>query len=252
MSVSAAALARAAEEGVDVSEEAPPVPVAQGPSEAVELSEPMADNPFEDASAAEERSDTAVEEPPGAGVFEEPFQVADDTGGDSEDFEPPDAEISGERLQETPAEGTTPLGDEESDVKVEFDQTNGRTSDDTPPPMKRVQVSNQMDILAELEGLRQQATMGSRERRLRGPEPELDIDALLAGSEQTRELRQRVEKTINSDVFRNMRGLQVAIRIQDARGETIHSLEPVSLEVGHSEKLERLSVRFTVDLENHR
>jgi hypothetical protein len=142
--------------------------------------------------------------------------------------------------------------DEESDVNVEFDQTNGQPVASTQPPMKRVRVSNQMDILAELDGLRQQATMGAGGHRIHGAVKDLDIDALLADSGKSRELKRRVLKTVNSDIFSNMRGLQVAIRIQDADGETIHTLEPVSLAVDKADNLEKLSLRFTVDLENHR
>ena len=74
---------------------------------------------------------------------------------------------------------------------------------------------------------------------------------MLSGSEQTRELKRKVEQALNSDVFQHMHGLQLAIRIQNADGETIHTLEPVSLSVDKAEKLKKLSLRFTVNLENH-
>jgi len=173
------------------------------------------------------------------GPVDEPFAVANDDAPDR----PPTTGDQG------PLRG--PM-DEESDVKVEFDQTNGQPAASTHPPMKRVRLSSQMDILAELDGLRQQATMEAGERRTHGSAEDLDIDALLADSEKSRELKRRVMKALNSDIFSNMRGLQVAIRIQDADGETIHTLEPVSLAVDKADNLEKLSLRFTVDLENHR
>ena len=142
--------------------------------------------------------------------------------------------------------------EEESDLEVEFDKANGDTARVEPPPVKRVQVSNQMDILAELEGLRKQATMGSFSRRGAEAAGDLDIDALLAGTDEARELRRKVEQSLNSDVFRHMGALQLAIRIQNAEGETIHTLEPVSLAVDKAEKLRRLSLQLTVDLENKR
>ena len=120
------------------------------------------------------------------------------------------------------------------------------------PPVKRVQVSNQMDILAELEGLRKQATMGAGGRWARAADQDVDIESLLAGSDPVRELRERVHETLNSDIFKNMRGVQVAVRIHNQDGETIHALDPVNVEVSRAGKLERLSLRFTIDLENKR
>jgi signal recognition particle receptor subunit beta len=140
--------------------------------------------------------------------------------------------------------------EEESDVEVEFDQANGDTARVEPPPVKRVQVSNQMDILAELEGLRKQATMGSFNRQGADSAGDLDIDALLAGTDESRELRRKIEQSLNSDVFRHMGALQLAIRIQNAEGETIHTLEPVSLAVDKADNLRKLSLQLTVDLEN--
>jgi hypothetical protein len=107
-----------------------------------------------------------------------------------------------------------------------------------------------MDILAELEGLRKQATMGSADRWSRGSDQEVDIESLLAGSDPVRELRERIQESLNSDIFGNMRGLQVAVHIQDSAGDTIHTIEPVTVEVTKAGKLERLSLHFTIDLEN--
>ena len=137
--------------------------------------------------------------------------------------------------------------------EVDFERTD---VDITPPPVKRVQVSNQMDILAELDDLRKQATMDPTAKRKEAAR-ELDLDSLLGGAptpkpRRIKELRHKVEKGLNSDIFKRMRNLQVAIRIQDAKGETIHSLEPVSLEVGKSGALEKLSLQFLLDLENQR
>jgi hypothetical protein len=142
--------------------------------------------------------------------------------------------------------------DEESELEIEFDKANGDTVRVEPPQVKRVQVSNQMDILAELEGLRKQATMGSFSRQGADAAGDLDIDALLAGTDEARELSRKIEQSLNSDVFRHMGALQLAIRIQNAEGETIHTLEPVSLAVDKADKLKRLSLQLTVDLENKR
>ena len=61
-----------------------------------------------------------------------------------------------------------------------------------------------------------------------------------------------MEKALNSDIFKNMRGMQLAIRIQNERGETIHTLDPVSLDVEDATALKRLRLRFGLDLENIR
>jgi hypothetical protein len=110
-----------------------------------------------------------------------------------------------------------------------------------------------MDILAELDGLRKQATMASNGRSYQASTPDLDLDSLLSSdSGQSLELRSNVEKSVNSDVFANMRGLQVAIRIQNEGGDTIHSLEPVSLDIENAAALKKLCLRFSLDLENIR
>jgi len=83
--------------------------------------------------------------------------------------------------------------------------------------------------------------------------PDLDLDSLLsAGTGDTRELKRKVDQALNSDIFKNMRGLQVAVRIQDEGGDTIHTFDPVSLEVENAESLKKLCLRFSLDLENIR
>jgi hypothetical protein len=143
--------------------------------------------------------------------------------------------------------------DEDSEViEVEFD-TESRPGLEPPPPVKHVHVSNQMDILAELDGLRKQATMANGGQSFKATTPDLDLDSLLAAdTSQTRELKRKIDQALNSDIFKNMRGLQVAIRIQDEDGDTIHTFDPVSLEVEGAESLKKLCLRFSLDLENLR
>ncbi|MCP4896710.1 MAG: hypothetical protein GY906_07000 [bacterium] len=151
---------------------------------------------------------------------------------------PEETEISQEQIEE------------DREVRVEFDQTDPHIESADPPPVKRVQVSNQMDILAELDGLRKQATMSSTASS-EPREADLDLDALLSPSpNRRRRVSQRVEHALNSDIFKNMSGLQLAIRIQNEDGETIHTLEPVSCKVKKAKDLETLSVLLTIDLEN--
>jgi hypothetical protein len=126
-------------------------------------------------------------------------------------------------------------------------------SGDDAPPVKRVQVTNQMDILAELDTLRKQATMQGRGRDFGSKATDLDLDSLLSSpSPKVRELREKLETAVNSDIFKNMRGFQVAIRITGESGNTIHSFDPVSLEVRDAEGLKKICLRFSLDLENLR
>jgi signal recognition particle receptor subunit beta len=264
-SVSAAALARAAAEGVGSDPEIGerPVPSEAPPPEATSVGEASEDSPFaEDQSAgvhaeAVPEIEMDEEEPFEAVDADSPFAGDEPTSHAVAEVEAPDdlAMVSEAEEDVEVIEDEEPASLEfvpgEPEVEVEFDQTNGEAVEEEPPPLKRVQVSNQMDILAELEGLRKQATMGSFGRRIEESRQDLDIDALLAGSEDTRELQRKVEQALNSDVFQHMNGIQLAIRIEDADGETLHTLDPVSLRVEKAERLKKLSLRFTVDLENH-
>jgi len=138
----------------------------------------------------------------------------------------------------------------EPDVVVDFEKTD---VDMRPPPVKTVHVSNQMDILAELDTLRKEATMSSSYRKDRSSSPELDLDSLLGGGpNRNKELRRRIAKPLNNDIFKHMHALQLAVRIQDSNGETIHILDPVSLHVERASAIEKLSLQFTIDLENVR
>ena len=110
-----------------------------------------------------------------------------------------------------------------------------------------------MDILAELDSLRKQATMGSGGQKFQSSTPDLDLDSLISGEAgQSRELRRKVEKALNSDIFKTMRGMQIAIRLQNEGGDTIHSFDPVSLDIEDAAALKKLCLRLSLDLENLR
>ncbi len=255
-SISAASLARAAEEGVD---DESPVAAEQAAAEAAPEVAPAQP---EVAAAADPAHLPETGFDPDAVEFAE---TVEEPSGVTEAAAPPDHEASGDEVFETSsasddtgqdqvADFEEPFGygpvKPDTDVRVEFD-TGDTSSDDEPPPVKHVVVSNQMDILAELDGLRKQATMRDVGRRFDRETPEIDLDSLLAGdSGRTQELRRKIEKALNSDIFKNMRGLQVAIRIQGKNGDTIHTLDPVSLHVDDATSLHKLCLRFTVDLEN--
>ena len=162
----------------------------------------------------------------------------------------PDAEVT--KVSEEGTDEAPDTTEESEIIEVEFDaETSAEPAE--PPEVKRVHVSNQMDILAELDGLRKQATMGISGRQPRTSAADLDLESLISGDAgQSRELRRKIEKAVNSDIFKTMRGMQIAIRIQNEGGDTIHSLDPVSLDIEDAAALKKLCLRFSLDLENLR
>ena len=239
--VSAARLAKAAEEGVDTAvapgaahpPHRPPTRVS-APAAARVSVETTGGGEHHEAARTEADQSVATRMP----EFEQPFPA---------DGRPAAGVLAHDAVAAT--EVSAPQVGEETEVSVEFDKTDADAGTVAPPPVKRVQLSNQMDILAELEGLRKQATMGGG-RWSRPADRDVDIESLLAGSDPVRELRERVHESLNSDIFKNMRGVQVAVRIHNQDGETIHTLDPITVAVTRAGKLEKLSLRFTVDLEN--
>ncbi len=235
--ISAQSLARAAAEGAeenkhkasaDVASEAPVAPAGTGPPPA----EPPTEPPPQDAEPA------AVESAEAAGP------AGEEAG---EPF--PDAEVT-EVTEDLPDVGS--VNEDSAVIEVEFD-TESRPGLEPPPPVKHVQVSNQMDILAGLDGLRKQATMANGGQSFEAKTPDLDLDSLLStDTGQIKELRRNIDQALNSDIFKNMHGLQVAIRIQDEGGDTIHTFDPVSLEVEDAKSLKKLCLRLSLDLENLR
>jgi signal recognition particle receptor subunit beta len=243
--ISAQSLARAAEEGVGAKAGAahaePASEASATASEAAAVSPPaVLEAPDEDLFA-----DPEVVEPaavPEAAKAKEPTPPIDD--GMAQPF--PDVEVTPVGVE------TASIAEDPEVIEVEFDTETG-DEPAKPPEVKRVQVSNQMDILAELDGLRKQATMGSGERRTEIASPDLDLDSLISGdSGQSRELRRKIEKAVNSDIFKTMRGMQIAIRIQNEGGDIIHSFDPVSVDIEDATKLNKLRLRFSLDLENLR
>jgi signal recognition particle receptor subunit beta len=244
-SISARSLARAAAEGVGEDGEAAG---AEPVSRATDTASKSAEVPS--APVIETSDDDLFTAP----KTEEPTAAA--TEASVQKMAPP-IDAGGE--QPFPDVEVTPVGDEAAHIaedpeviEVEFD---AETSDEPakPPEVKRVQVSNQMDILAELDGLRKQATMGASGRQVQASVPDLDLDSLISGdSGQSRELRRKIEKSVNSDIFKTMRGMQIAIRIQNEGGDTIHSFDPVSLDIEDAAALKKLCLRFSLDLENLR
>ncbi len=280
-SISAAALARAAEEGVEeaapvAAAQAPPagkprervlevVPPVTGDEEAAAAAAPTNASPTESGEAYTPSPDeiTAVQD---IELPEEPEDLQE--AGPDEEQEPfeeapavPEAEEEAgfEAVPETAAcaEDETPqeavAEDAGEDVTVDFDRSADEIVEVTPPPIKRVHVSNQMDILAELDSLREQATMGPARASRGASQPDLDIESLLAGDKpRKREVERTVSQNVNSDVFARTSSLQVAIRLMDTHGDTIQALDPISLPVDDISNLDTLAVRLKLDLENQK
>jgi signal recognition particle receptor subunit beta len=276
--ISARSLARAAEEGVgdenSAATEEDAVAVGATAAETEDIEESVVEPASEEAAAAspaEEGRAEQIGESPEEETVQPPGEEAPAIPGD----EPPPAETSDEDAAEVAVQAEPPspeeapqelrpepesadkVPEEEEDETVEIIDVSfdAETADEPtrPPDVKRVQVSNQMDILAELDSLRKQATMGGGDRRFERSTPDLDLDSLISGDlGNSRELRHKVEQSLNSDIFKNMRGMQIAIRIQDGGGETIHTFDSVSVDVEDATALKKLRLRFSLDLENLR
>jgi len=247
--ISAQSLARAAEEGVG--DQAVTAGSETGPEDAAIATEateaPSAAEP--DVSGKGQSASLDLEAPADSadGVMDqEPTLPADEEIG--QPF--PDADVT--KVSEDAADEAPSIAQEPEIIEVEFDaETSAEPAE--PPEVKRVHVSNQMDILAELDGLRKQATMGISGRQPRTSAADLDLESLISGDAgQSRELRRKIEKAVNSDIFKTMRGMQIAIRIQNEGGDTIHSLDPVSVDIEDATALKKLCLRFSLDLENLR
>ncbi|RLE35770.1 MAG: hypothetical protein DRJ61_02455 [Acidobacteria bacterium] len=137
---------------------------------------------------------------------------------------------------------------------VEFDTGTEDMPEIALPPVKRVHVSDENDILSELEDLRRNATETSFTRSKSGAgRKDLDIDSLLGGGRpRTRDLKRRIEHSLNSNLFKKMHSMQVALRIQDEGGDTMQILDPVTVEIEDASALEKLILQLTIDLENLR
>jgi len=269
-SISAAALARAAEEGVVSDDRTDPEPAPTSAATSVSPPTPATPRP-EPTSDVFTAADEATEDVrPSPGPLDGADRAAADppdgpSGADPEPtFEPepepdiPSLEVSapedapGRSVEMSPPAVPEPSANDAAEI--EFDRTEideGPTVE--PPPMKRVHVSNQLDILAELESLRSGKMAAATGSSGRTSSSEIDIDSLISGAVGgSRELRRRFREELNSDTFARMRGVELVVRVQDAGGQTIQALSPVSLEVEGATDLKTLSLRLIIDLDNIR
>jgi len=278
--VSAAALAEAAEEAVGTAGLAPPpamkdVGRPEAPPPVVEVQEvsPGESEPFGEPEAPPEsfQEETAtIDMPEAAGMEVDPLEKTGPMSGSpmevgtsepfAEEPETLDEEVAEELLLEDAVEDHTAEShdaaapkdeDDEDSVDVDFDTSSEKVEEVTPPPVKRVHVSSQMDILSELDALRRQTTETSRRTTTRAKTPSLDLDALLGGPDPSKKsLKRRIEKSLNSNIFKEMESVQIALRVLNAKGETVHSLDAISLKIENAESLKNLLLQLTIDLEN--
>jgi signal recognition particle receptor subunit beta len=283
-SISAASLARAAEEGVvsntgsdstppplTPTTVAPPMPASGPPKTPTDVFSNSDDTA---ASFGGDRPDDAFAEEPsgevGAGETEVPSLEFESEANVETDGDQPDSggfidqitveAPSADESWQSEATAVSDVGDAGSPEpgfdpaeQVDFDQNVAEEPLTEPPPMKRVHVSNQLDILAELEGLRVGSFSDGAPKGNRPASSEIDIDSLLSGAVGgAKEIRRRVAHGFDSELFDRIRGLEIAVHVKGADGETIHTLEPEVLDVEGSHELSKLSIRFGIDLDKTR
>ncbi len=203
---------------------------------------------------------SAVEAPPGdtsssgAEDLDEPEELTDADMVVDEDLEVAAASATPAPTEDVEPEQAAPAESAESELQIEFEQDEEGAAEVAPPPMKHVHVSNQMDILAELESLRKQATMATPSpRKSTTPSPAMDLDSLLAGDvDHRRELRRKVAEKVNSRVLERLRRVRVAVELQGEDGESLHELEPFALSLEGETDLQKLCLLLTIDLESKR
>jgi signal recognition particle receptor subunit beta len=275
-SISAAALARAAEEGV-VSNGAPAPPAPPAPATPTMVAPPMPASapPAGDSDVFSTPAETPADEPaegPLGGSIElgsmevtAPELIIDEPelSLDVDVIEDDDAslEIDGtEDWQDKTTEVSELSGSVETEpetdptVHVDFEQQESEEPVREPPPMKRVHVSNQLDILAELDGLRASTLSDSASRPRTSTLPEIDIDSLISGAvggAKEKEIRRRVDRGADAIVFDQMRGVEFTMTVKNADGNAILTLEPVVMEVEGVGEITKLAVRLNIDLKNN-
>lgn len=149
----------------------------------------------------------------------------------------------------SPAQVATPAAASESVAEAEVPVEFATTSEPAPPTtteVRHVKVASSLDILAELENLRKASTF--KQPPAQTPQPTLDLDALLAGSLNSRyEVRKRVEESVGSALSKAAR-CRVRIELVDERDATVATVAPVEVELKRDERLRQLALTLTVTL----
>lgn len=186
-----------------------------------------------------DRLTSAVEEelppPPAVEVLTEPVA-------------PPVEELPESAVTAPPPEpaGTAAAPSPEPEPAVEF-ATSPEPAPPAAPEVRHVRVSSSLDILAELENLRKASTYKAPAEE--APKPTLDLDALLAGSLNSRqEVRKKVEEHVGKALGRAAR-CRVRIELVDENDTTVATVSPVDVELKRGERLRQLALTLTVNLQ---
>ncbi len=220
-----------------------PVPVAAAPAPAPTTPPPPAPAPAPKPSFSPEKLASALAEempaPPPIEVLTTPVAVA--------------AAPAVEELPESaatappPEPAPPPPVPSEPEVAVEF-ATTPEPAAPAPAEVRHVKVASSMDILAELENLRKASTY--RAPAAEEPaRPALDLDALLAGSLNSRhEVRRKVEERVGQALGKASR-CRVRIELVDENDATLAAVAPVEVELKRGERLRELALTLTVNLQ---
>jgi hypothetical protein len=108
-----------------------------------------------------------------------------------------------------------------------------------------------MDILAELDGLRKDATMTGDGKEKKPAAADLDLDSLLTGGKgKAKEVRKKIVAPMGTEVFNAMHSVQVSIQVHNQKGEPVKTLDPFSIAIDKAALLKKLTMKLLVEIEN--
>ena len=108
------------------------------------------------------------------------------------------------------------------------------------PEVKHVKVRSSIDIMAELELLRKNATSSTPKKR---ESPAIDFDSLRGRKDVTRNITLSADRS----VAESTRKVRIAVTLEDASGQTVHSAES-TVEVDSLSDASALLVNLKLDL----
>ncbi|KDA54044.1 hypothetical protein EG19_01325 [Thermoanaerobaculum aquaticum] len=201
---------------------------------------PPAPAPAPKASFSPDRLASAVEQelppPPVVEVLTETVQPPVE--------ELPASAVTGPAAEVAPE--APPPATPEAEPAVEFATTTEPAPPSTPE-VRHVRVSSSLDILAELENLRKASTYKAPVEE--PAKPALDLDALLAGSLNSRqEVRKKVEEHVGKALGQAAR-CRVRIELVDDNDATVATVAPVDVELKRGERVRQLALTLTVNLQ---
>lgn len=235
----------AAQEGK--TEEVRPAPAPSPPPAAAKPAAKASFSPDRLASAVEQELPVAAPAPQIPPVPPTPVQVSPVEVLPPSESLPTVAPPEVEEL--SPAQVAAPAATSESTAEAEVPVEFATTAEPAPPAtteVRHVKVASSLDILAELENLRKASTF--KQPSAQTPQPTVDLDALLAGSLNSRqEVRKKVEESVGSALSKAAR-CRVRIELVDESDATVATVAPVEVELKRDERLRQLALTLTVTL----